>query len=159
MSEQTSDRWYQFTLIECIAIVVILAVLAFLLHPILRHPGHGHPETRTTYNRTTIWLQAASAFEQQNARPIESVEELEEFAFSDACEFCNVADLNYDWWGTPFRIGIDEGKYGGRQLNVQSARWNKTFDETDRTWTIDLAEQSAAQIPEQFRPTEQGSEE
>lgn len=143
MSNETQRRWYQPTLIEWCVIGLIVIALVFLLQPALQNVDRSHVETRTTRNRAGIWISAAIEFDKQQGRSIDSVEELEAFVFSDACTFCNVQDVRFDWWGTPFRIWIDESESGLRELNVQSARWNREFDDADRTWTRTLRDTPA----------------
>lgn len=145
MANNESRRWYQLTIIEIAVAVSILLIVVALVLPEIVPQGYVNPhvETRTTDARALTWIEAANEFERQNQRSIESVEELEEFVFSDACEFCYLPDLKFDWWGTPFRIWIDRHESGTRRLNVQSARWNRQFDDSDRIWTTTLRDTSA----------------
>jgi hypothetical protein len=143
MANDKSCRWYQLSLLEiAVAVSILLIIVALVLAEIVPQ-GSSHVETRTTDARALTWIEAANEFERQNQRSLESVEELEKFVFSDACEFCYLSDLKFDWWGTPFRIWIDESESATRKLTVQSTRWNREFDDADRTWTRTLPDTPA----------------
>lgn len=139
MTETTRRRWYQPTFVEsCMILSVGMFVVALLLST--RRQGDSHIEHRTTRLRMGIWLDAADEFESRNGRQIRDIEELDAFAFSDDCEFCNVADLRFDWWGTPLKIWIESDRHhcGSRVLHVRAAGGDRIFEDHDMIFSTGL---------------------
>lgn len=144
MSRDETRRWYPITIFEWCLLTIILTITVLLLHPIFQN-RRSEVEQYETKSRAFIWLEAADTYEKQIGKPLETVEQLKQFVFSDNSDFCNVPDLNSDgwgtpFWGTPFRLSIKGRSDDGRVLEVRSAGGNTTFDETDRKWNMSLRE-------------------